>query len=55
MIRALLFPALLLAGLGLGGCVAYGPGYGYYGPAVVGPSVYVAPRPYYGRWGGRRW
>ena len=54
--------AMVLASLGLGGCVAYDPYYdSYYGPAygpAYGPSVVVAPT-YYGHYsyyrGGHRY
>jgi hypothetical protein len=53
--------AALVLGLGLGGCVAYGPDYGgayygggYYGGGYYGgSSVYVTPAPrYYHGWRG---
>jgi len=44
---------VVLASLGLAGCVAYDPYYdSYYGPAYVGPSAAVVVAPtYYGHYG----
>jgi len=50
--------AVVLASLGLAGCVAYDPYYGAYGPAYVAPpAVVVAPTyGYYGYYrGGHRY
>lgn len=49
--RMKFFGLLVLAGIGLGGCVYVPPGPnnpGYYAPVAAAPGpVYVAPRPYY--------